>query len=399
MSIHSKFKLATVAVVAMSAFASAGSALAWEQGKLQLWINGDKGYNGIQKVGDQFKAKTGVPVTVEHPEDAPSKFQSAAAAGKGPDIWCWPHDRFGEWIQGGLLAELNPSKKVKDEVVNIAWDAVTIGGKIYGYPVAVESVGLIYNKALVPTPPKTMEEIVALDKKLQAEKGVRAILWDYNNTYFSWPLIAAGGGYPFAKDAKGTYDPKNTGVNNQGALDGVQAIVDLISAGVMPKGASYADMEAGVNKGKIAMMINGPWAWDNLKKSNINYGVAAIPSVKGKPAKPFVGVLACTINKSSPNKDVAVKFLEDSLLKVEGLRQINADVPLGTPANKSFFKELYADPNIRATMANVNAGKPMPSNSEMGKFWSAMASALQNITQGRQAVKMGLDNAAKRITK
>ena len=399
MSIQSKFKLATVAVVAMSAFGAAGSAMAWEQGKLQLWINGDKGYNGIQKVGDDFKAKAGVPVTVEHPEDAPSKFQAAAAAGKGPDIWCWPHDRYGEWIQGGLLEELHPSKKIKDGIISTAWDAVTVGGKVYGYPLSVEAIGLIYNKDLVPVPPKTFEEIPDLDKKLQKEKGVHAILWDYNNTYFSWPLLAAGGGYAFARDAKGTYDPKNTGVNNQGSVDGVQEIVDLINAGVMPKGASYADMEAGVNKGKIAMMINGPWSWDNLKKSNINFGVAPIPSLKGKPGKPFYGVLACTINKSSPNKDLATKFLEDFLLSVDGLRKVNADVPLGTPANKAFFKELYSDPRIRATMMNVNIGKPMPNNPEMGKYWSAMASALQNITQGRQGVKAGLDNAAKRITR
>lgn len=398
MSIHSKFKLAAAAVVAMSAFGYAGSALAWEQGKLQLWINGDKGYNGIQKVGDKFKAKTGVAVTVEHPEDAPSKFQSAAAAGKGPDVWCWPHDRYGEWVQGGLLQELSPSKKVKDEIVSVAWDAVTLNGKVYGYPLSVEAIGLIYNKKLVPTPPKTFEEVVELDKKLSAQ-GVKAMLWDYNNTYFTWPLIAAGGGYAFSKDAKGNFDAKNTGVNNQGAVDGVQTIVDLINAGVMPKGASYADMEAGVNKGKIAMMINGPWSWDNLKKSNIDFGVAPIPAVKGKPGRPFVGVLACTLNKASPNKDLAVNFLENYLLRPEGLREVNNDVPLGTPANKAFFKELYSNPNIRATMQNVNLGKAMPSNPEMGKFWSAMASALQNITQGRTPVKQGLDNAAKRIVK
>lgn len=394
--VNKKFKLAAAAAVAMSVLASP-SAFAWEQGKLSLWINGDKGYNGIQKVGDKFKAATGVPVTVEHPEDAPSKFQSAAAAGKGPDIWCWPHDRIGEWIQGGLLQELKPSAKVKDEIVNIAWDAFTVGGKVWGYPVSVEAIGLIYNKDLVPNPPKTFEEIEALDKQLQA-KGVKAILWDYNNTYFSWPLIAANGGYAFAL-TNGVYDPKNTGVNNDGAVKGVQTIVDLIAKGVMPKGASYADMEAGMNKGKIAMMINGPWSWDNLKKSNINFGVAPIPSIGGKPGKPFVGVLGCMINKSTPNKDQAVKFLEDYLLRPEGLKTVNADVPLGTPANKAFFKELYNDPKIRATMANVNLGKPMPNNPEMGKFWSAMASALQNITQGRQQVKPGLDNAAKRITK
>jgi maltose/maltodextrin transport system substrate-binding protein len=37
-------------------------------------------------------------VTVEHPEDATAKFEQAAAAGKGPDIWMWPHDRAGSWV-------------------------------------------------------------------------------------------------------------------------------------------------------------------------------------------------------------------------------------------------------------------------------------------------------------
>lgn len=398
MKFNNKFKVATIAAVAIAAFAGAGVASAAEKGKLSLWINGDKAYNGIQAVGNKFKAKTGVPVTVEHPEDAPSKFQSAAAAGKGPDLWCWPHDRIGEWIQGGLLEEIKPSAKVKAENVNVAWDAFTVNGKVYGYPLAVEAIGLIYNKKLIKTPPATFEEIPALDKQLQA-KGVKAILWDYNNTYFSWPLLAAGGGYAFARDAKGNYNPKNTGVNNAGAKAGMQMIVNLINSGVMPKGASYADMEAGMNKGKIAMMISGPWAWDNLKKSNIDFGVAPIPSVGGKKAKPFVGVLGCMINKSSPNKDIAAKFMEDYLMRPENLKVLNNDVPLGTPANKAFFKQLYKDPNVAATMKNVSAGVPMPSNPEMGKYWSAMASALQNITQGRQDVNKGLDNAAKRIVK
>ena len=80
-----------------------------EPGKLLIWINGDKGYNGLAKVGEEFTKKTGVQVVVEHPEDAPGKFQQAAAAGKGPDIWIWPHDRIGEWIEGGLLQPITPS--------------------------------------------------------------------------------------------------------------------------------------------------------------------------------------------------------------------------------------------------------------------------------------------------
>jgi len=62
------------------------------------------------------------------------------------------------------------------------------------------------------------------------------------------------------------------------------------------------------------------------------------------------------------------------------------------------FAELKANPNIQATMESAQAGRPMPNNPEMGRFWSSMQSALENITQGRQTTKDGLDAAAKRIT-
>jgi len=387
-------------VAAAAALALGGgfalNAVAAEQGKLLIWINGDKGYNGLQKVGDEFAKKTGVQVVVEHPEDAPGKFQQAAAAGKGPDIWIWAHDRIGEWIAGGLLQPLTPSKKALADIDPLALKAFTVGGKTWGYPISIEAVALVYNKDLVPVPPKTFEEVIALDKKLSAS-GKKAILWDYNNTFFTWPLLAAGGAYPFKLGADGNFDPTSTGVNNAGGVKGTELLAKLIKDGVMPKGAGYADMEAGMAQGKIAMMINGAWSWDNLKKSNINFGVARIPAVNGKKAAPFVGVIGAMISKASPNRDVAVEFIENYMLSVKGLKTINDDVPLGTPASKALFAELKSDPNIQATMASAQDGNPMPNNPEMGRFWSSMASALQNVTEGRQAPQEALDAAAKRI--
>jgi maltose/maltodextrin transport system substrate-binding protein len=388
--------LAAAAALTLGA-AFAPLAQAAEPGKLLVWINGDKGYKGIIKIGEEFTKKTGIPVTVEYPEDAPSKFQAAAAAGKGPDIWIWPHDRIGEWIEGGLLQPVTPGKKVQADIDPLAWKAFTVGGKTWGYPMSIEAVALVYNKALVPTPPKSFEEVIALDKKLSAS-GKKAILWDYNNTYFTWPLLAANGGYPFKQKADGSYDAKDTGVNNAGALKGAELLSKLIKDGVMTKGANYAEMEAGLAQGKVAMMINGPWSWDNLKKANINFGVAKIPTVAGKKAAPFVGVLGAMVTKATPNKDLAVEFLENHMLTVDGLKKINDDVPLGTPANKTFFNELKNNPNIQATMASAQDGAPMPNNKEMGRFWSSMASALQNMTEGRQSPKEAMDAAAKRIT-
>ena len=85
------------ALAAAAWLGASTSAIAQTAPRLLVWINGDKGYNGLQKVGDAFTQESGVQVVVQHPEGAPDKFQAAAGAGKGPDIFCWAHDRAGEW--------------------------------------------------------------------------------------------------------------------------------------------------------------------------------------------------------------------------------------------------------------------------------------------------------------
>ena len=401
MSIPSNLrKLATVTTMALLAGVCI-QARAAEKGKLLVWINGDKGYRGLQKVGDDFAKKTGVQVIVEHPEDAPGKFQEAAEEGKGPDIWIWAHDRVGEWAESGVINAVTPGKKIKDDIDPAAWQAFTIKGKVWAYPIAIEAVSLIYNKALIKTPPKTFEEIFALDKAMMA-KGKKAILWDYTNTYFTMPMLAANGGYAFKMKADGTYDAKDTGVNNAGALKGAELLTRMVKEGVMPKGATYADMEAGMAQGKIAMMISGPWAWDNLKKAKVNFGVAKIPSVAGKPAAPFVGYMGAMITKAASgagNVDVAREFIENHMLSLHGLETINADVAIGAPANKAAYAKMKNDPFIQVSMASAKDGVVMPNNPQMGRFWAAMVSALNNMTEGRQTPKEALDAAAKRILK
>jgi maltose/maltodextrin transport system substrate-binding protein len=58
------------------------------------------------------------------------------------------------------------------------------------------------------------------------------------------------------------------------------------------------------------MMISGPWAWANLIQKGIDFGLSQIPGVNGKVGRPFVGVSAAYLNRSSPNHDLAEEFLE-----------------------------------------------------------------------------------------
>jgi len=386
----------SLSLVAALSLLAVASAHADDKGTLQIWINGDKAFTGLAKIGEKFTKDTGVKVIVEHPEGTPAKFQQAAAAHSGPSIIIWEHDRAGEWVSAGLIEPINPKPKFTSAFDKVGWDAFAFDGKSWGYPLAIEAIGLIYNKKLVAKPPASFEDTLALDKKL-AKDGKHAILWDYNNTYFTFPLLAANGGYPFGRTAKGNYSATDVGVNNPGAIKGAEMLAKLIDAGVMPKGATGAAMTAAMSKGEIAMMISGPWDWENMRKAKIDFGVAAIPSIGGKPAKVFIGVLGAMVNRASNNKELAVEFIENYLLTMDGLKTLDGDVSLGVTAHKEFYKTRAADPLIAATMENIKGGLLMPSLPEMSKFWSAMESALGNITQGRQKPKEALDGAAQRI--
>ena len=93
---------------------------AWKPDALLVWINGDKGYDGIAEIGLKFTENTGIPVAVEHPEGATDKFFHAAKSGKGPDIMIWAHDRLGEWADTAVATLDTPAK--------YRWDVVLMDG-------------------------------------------------------------------------------------------------------------------------------------------------------------------------------------------------------------------------------------------------------------------------------
>ena len=367
-------------------------AFALEEGVVTIWMGAGKGDALLQEAASAFTADLGVEVKVEVVDPGlTDKFQQAAATGDGPDIVLWAHDRFGEWAAGGLLSAVNPSQDFQDGVLDSGWDAVSFGGKIWGYPVSVEAIGLVYNTDLVDTPPATFEEL----KDMEMPEGVSTILWDYNNTYFTMPMLMANGGYAFQK-VDGNFDGSDTGVNNDGAKIGGNVLKSLFDDGVLPEGVDYGVMDGAMANGETAMVINGPWSWAGYEGNGRNIAVAPIPTVNGMTSPAFIGVYSAAINAASPNQDLAVELLENYILTDDGLATWNSASELGALADKS-AGAAQTDPKVGATIANAASGIPMPSNPEMGAFWSAMGPALSNITSGAASVEDALDDAAARI--
>lgn len=370
--------------------ATAAPAYAFEDGKIVIWTGANRDRDALLEATAGFTEDLGIEVVVEVVDpDLPQKYQQAAATGDGPDIVLWAHDRFGEWANGGLISPVQPSASWSEDILPAAMGAMQFDGKTWGYPLAVEAVTLIYNTDLIETPPASFEEIK--DLELDGAK----ILWDYNNTYFTMPMLMAGGGYAFQK-VDGSYDGSATGVNTEGAVAGAEVLKSLFDDGVMPQGVDYGVMDGAMNNGEVAMVLNGPWSWAGFEASGLNFAVAPIPTVNGEVSPPFLGVQALGINAASPNADLAVELIENYLATDEGLATWNAKNGLGALADAS-AAEAQNNPLVSGMLSVAANGVPMPSNPEMGAFWAAMAPALTNITTGAASPADALNDAASRI--
>ena len=388
------------AILQLSLLLLAIPAFAWTNGELLIWMDADRGHALepiLKKFGDQYSIK----VRVEAPQNLTESFPTAAQGGKGPDIVVWAHDKVGEWADSGLISPIEVSREFRDKYFPKAWEAVTHKEKIWGFPIGMESVTLIYNKKLLDGPPPAkLSDLVELNEKIKREHpGVTSILWDYKSPYYSWGILASAGAYIYAK-SEGEYDCSNVGVANAGAVEAVSKIIGLVDSGILPKSVSYSSTEDLMGQGKLAMMISGPWAWANLMKSGSDFGVAPVPSCGNHPARPFVGVTAAYINRATSNQDIAKEFIENFLMTEEGLKAMNDAKPIGIPSLISLANEMVqSNPLLREMNACIEEGEVMPNIPEMGRFWSAVGAALQLATQGQAPADAALKEAADNMLK
>jgi maltose/maltodextrin transport system substrate-binding protein len=371
---------------------------AWTNGDLLLWMDNDRG-RALQPIVQKFETDLGLKVTIETPENITDSFPIAAQAGKGPDIVIWAHDKIGEWADGGLISPVDVQSKFRDKFFPKSWQAVMHRDRLWGYPIALETATLIYNKALWDgTPPMELSQLAAVDQAIKRNHpGVITILWDPRSAYYTWGILASGGAFVFAKSGT-DYDLSNIGIATPGAVDALSEILGLIRTGILPKICPYSESEERMGQGKLAMMISGPWAWSNLTQKGINFGLAQIPGVNGKVGRPFVGVSVAYVNRSSPNQDLAKEFIERYLLTEEGLAAMDNAKPIGIPALTSFYEKLAQNnPHLRQLKASVDIGQIMPNVPQMGRFFTSLGAALQLAADGRLSADAALRQAEANI--
>jgi maltose/maltodextrin transport system substrate-binding protein len=367
---------------------------AWTDGELSIWMDADRG-RALDPILQKFENEIGVQATIETPSKITDKFPLVAQVGKGPDIVIWAHDKVGEWADGGLIAPVEFSDQFANKLFPKARQAVLHNGRSWGYPIALETITLIYNrKLLVGPPPTELSQLESINQKIKMNHpAVTTILWDYKSPYYSWGILDSAGGYIFGR--RGTdYDLKNVGVATPAAVEGLSKIIALVHEGLLPKSVSYGMAEQLMSQDKVAMMLSGPWAWENLRQRGIDFGVAPMPGINGKLGRPLIGVTVAYLNRSSPNKDLAKEFVEHYLLTDAGLSAMNHAKAIGVPALMSLYNKMAKDdPLLRKLKTSVDQGEVMPNIPQMGRFFSAVGAALQVATEGRASAQTALQEA------
>ncbi len=386
-------------IVASLALSLAFPALALAQKEIVIW----HGYRGgekeaFEKVVDNFnKAHAGKikATTLAVPYDAfADKITAAVPRGKGPDVFIFAQDRLGGWIAAGNTVEpldFFIDAQTKGRYLKATLDAMTYQGNTYGLPLNFKTITLIYNKKLLPNPPKTTAELAAQAKKLTGGGKFGLAYW-YSDFYYHAALMNGFGGGVFGANRKPT-------LNSPQNVQSLNYLLGWINQGFMPAEPSTALITSLFNEGKAAMVFSGPWFLGEISK-NIDFGLAPLPNISeagGKPMRPWITVEGVYVAAPSKNKQEAyafAKYLTDvpagKVMAMEG-RQ--------TPANKGVYADpqVANDPILKAFRQQVDVAVPMPNLPEMSMVWSPATTAMNTVVKKTAAPKAAMDNAQKEV--
>ncbi|WP_370149574.1 extracellular solute-binding protein [Exiguobacterium profundum] len=369
--------------------------------KIVIWEDTEKAET-TKAAAKAFEEKEGVKVEVKEVKmtDQQKKVALDGPADKGPDIILLPHDQIGTVVDQGLITELKDGEKALEPFIDTAKSAVTFDGKVYGYPKAVETPILLFNKDELKEAPASMDDLykVSTEQKKDGKYGFLA-LWD--NFYFAHGVVAGFGGYVFKEDG-GALDPADIGLNNEGAVEGFEYIGKWYEEGLFPKGligeSGGQAMDQLFTEKKAHSVMNGPWAVAGYTDAGVNLGAAPMPTLpNGEPIKTFMGVKTYALSAYTENQEWAEMFLQELTNEENALAMFEAYNEIPPVAALESNETITSNEVAKAVFDQATNAIPMPNIPEMGQVWEPMAQALQLVATGKQDAQKSADDAVKVI--
>ncbi|GHZ27604.1 Maltose/maltodextrin ABC transporter, substrate binding periplasmic protein MalE [Vibrio cholerae] len=328
------------------------------------------------------------------PIDAASRMIQDGGSARVADIAEIEHDLLGKLVvAGGAMENLVSAEHIQSTFLPNANAAAQYAGNYYGFPVSYATLALFYNKDLLPKAPATFEEIMEFGKGFNnAKENKYALLWDIQNYYESRMFLTLYGAYEFGK---GGTDAKDLGIDSSLAQQGMSAMKTLKAANNSnPVDMRNPQVRRGLfGEGKVAAIIDGPWAIQGYDNSGVNYGVVPIPTFEGKQPRTFSTVRLAVVSSYSEYPKAAQLFA--NYLSSEKMLMKRYQMTKSIPPVQNLMEKIIvnADEATYAIIAQGFHSDAMPSIPEMGYLWSPMASAITAMWVNDQTPKQVLDHA------
>ncbi|KKI92691.1 ABC transporter substrate-binding protein [Bacillus sp. SA1-12] len=361
-----------------------------EGAELVVWGNGNAEGEWMKSVAEQFTAKYDVPVKFEEVGhgDAVGKLQTDGPAGLGGDVFIGPHDRLGEMLSSGLIYENPFVDEYKERLVDGVAEAVSYKEeneiKLYGYPLATETLAMAYNKDLLDKmgfkPAETWDELIEQSREFMNQNpGTYGFMLEPGNLYALYSLIGGYGGYIFGDN---NTNPNDIGLNKEPSLKAA-ALLEKIRDEIVP--LKKEDLTADVissyfNEGKQLYTIEGPWGVQGRLDAGINLGIMPMPKLdNGEVPTTFLGVKALYVNSYSKYPQAAALFAK--FATSDEMLLIHFEQTGDLPVTKALLEnEKFKSDQLKVGfMEQVKYAIPMPNITEMGSVWDGINAAFTAI--------------------
>ncbi|WP_150462504.1 sugar ABC transporter substrate-binding protein [Nesterenkonia ebinurensis] len=351
-------------------------------GELTVWVDADRA-DVLADAAGEFEADTGIAVNLVQQDfgEIRDQFVSQVPTGEGPDIAVGAHDWLGVLVTNGVVApvELGDAAGDFEDVATEAW---SYDGQVYGVPYSIENIALLRNADLVDQAPETFDEMIQLGEASGATYPfVVGLDPQAADPYHLYPFQMSYGAPVFGQNEDGSYDPEDLQLGNEGGVEFAEWLAEQGSAGVLNTNIDGDLAQENFNDGTAAFQLTGPWNVPSALEAGINVEVDFIPPAGDQDAPPFAGVQGFFLSAQSENTLAATTFLVDYVGSPE-VQTALYEVGGRAPALSESFEAALVDDEIVAGFGEVGAeAVPMPSIPEMGAvwdFWGATQAAIIN---------------------
>ena len=343
--------------------------------QLAFW-NGFTGGDGpfMQQLVKDFNAEQkdiDVKMVVQEWDDFYAKVPQAVSSGTGPDVAIMHLNQLATNAARTVILPLDDVaenlKLTESDFNPIVWQGGEYNGQRYGIPLDVHPLGFYYNKKVMEqggldpeSPPTTNDEYMAAVEDLKA-KGIEG----------SWvsPFLFTGGlqweslVWQFGGDLYSD-DGTEAIFNEQGGVDALTWMVDLVEGGYSPKNVGQDAETIAFQNGKNAFLWNGIWMINAFKEiPDLEWGVTQLPQIGTERAAWASSHNFVITNKQDqdPNKIDASKVFVNWVIDHSAEWAQSGQVPAQNSVRESAaFKKLVEQSALAEQLPYVHFPPPVP---------------------------------------